>query len=172
MGTMHLATTQGASTSGDGVMRQQCFTLVAFRGLLPMVSYLSFNSRWHPRIDSFCKRKGTPAVHGVDCYLVFSLTDTMRRTMQRMTMALCGERMISTMACGEGMRRSTTRATESRLGSGHKGCRDVSWLLHFFVLGHKLEFVSSVVAKTITKTAVNNSSLLDFYFLQWYGRVN
>jgi hypothetical protein len=32
------------------------------------------------------------------------------------------------------------------------GCRDVSWLLHFFVLGHKLEFVSSLVVETITKT--------------------
>jgi hypothetical protein len=52
MGTMHLATTQGASVSGNGDMRQQCLMLVAIQSLLLMVGFLSIEFRGGPGIDS------------------------------------------------------------------------------------------------------------------------
>ena len=57
---------------------------------------------------------------------------------------------------------TTTRATESRLGGWRQGCRNVSWLLHLIVLGHKAKSLSSATDNFPPKKRKNHSSLFRF----------
>jgi hypothetical protein len=78
MGTMHLATTQGASTSENAVMRQQRFTLAAVRSLLLMVGFLSIELG-AVSASRLAANGNCAAIHRMDCCLEFSLTGTIRR---------------------------------------------------------------------------------------------